>query len=236
MDRRAVCIVSGGLDSSVLAYRYRDLGFDLSLVSFDYGQRHHKELRYAEKLADRLDVEWHPIVLQDLADFLGVYSESVLVNTSHEVPEGHYAEDTMRQTVVPNRNMVMLAIAGSVAVAKAADVLATGVHAGDHFIYPDCRPGFIDAMGRALVLGNEGFGSDEFRLEAPFVNMSKAAIVSLGAELVVPFEKTWSCYFGGDIHCGKCGTCVERIEAFMLAGVYDPTTYEDTEFAKEVTA
>lgn len=236
MDRRAVCVVSGGLDSSVLAYRYADLGFELSLVSFDYGQRHLKELRAAEKMADRLDVEWHPIGLPGLAEFLHSYSKSVLVQPDAEVPEGHYAEETMRATVVPNRNMVMLAIAGSVAVAKEADVLAVGVHAGDHFIYPDCRPEFIDALGRALVLGNEGFGSEEFHLEAPFVRMSKAAIVSLGAELLVPFAETWSCYYGGDIHCGKCGTCVERIEAFMLAGVPDPTEYMDTEFAKEVTA
>lgn len=236
MGKEAVVIVSGGLDSTVLAYRYARRGYSLTVVSFDYGQRHAKELEYAQRTAIKLKAGFRRFDLEDVGGMLAAYSQSSLVAEGVEVPDGHYAEESMKQTVVPNRNMVMLAIAGSVAVAKGADVLATGVHAGDHFIYPDCRPDFIDALGRALVLGNEGFGSDEFRLEAPFVFVSKASIVLFGAELGVPFEDTWSCYRGGRIHCGRCGTCVERAEAFMLSGVEDPTEYADKEFAKEVTA
>jgi 7-cyano-7-deazaguanine synthase len=232
--KKAVLITSGGLDSTVMAYQYHAQNYQLTMVAFDYGQRHHKELDYALGTAEDLGAQFHLIALHDLADILAVHSKSVLVNKSKKVPDGHYAEETMKQTVVPNRNMVMLAIAGSVAVAKGADVLGLGVHAGDHFIYPDCRPGFIDAMARALVLGNEGFGSASFALQAPFLTLSKATIVSIGHRLRVPWDKTWSCYKGGDIHCGRCATCVERIEAFALADIDDPTKYEDRGYALEV--
>ncbi len=230
---QAVCITSGGLDSTVLAYYYAG-EFDVTMVAFNYGQRHAKELEFAQATAERLGAQFYVIGLPDLADLLGAFSTSSLVADT-EVPDGHYAEESMKQTVVPNRNMVMLAIAGSVAVALGADILATGVHAGDHFIYPDCRPEFINSIGQALVLGNSGFGSERFHLEAPFATYTKADIVRQGAEMSVPFEKTWSCYKGGAIHCGRCGTCVERIEAFHLAGVEDPTEYEDSKFALEVT-
>lgn len=230
-NKTAVLITSGGLDSTVLAYAYKAKGFEVTMVGFDYGQRHKRELVSMQAVADALDVERHIVDLTGVTAFLG----GSALTDDVEVPDGHYAETSMRQTVVPNRNMMMLGVAGALAVAEGADVLATGVHAGDHFIYPDCRPAFIGAMSTALSLGNEGFAAEDFHLEAPFIQMTKAGIVALGAELEVPFETTWSCYKGGTTHCGRCGTCVERIEAFTLAGVADPTQYADKDFAKEVT-
>jgi 7-cyano-7-deazaguanine synthase len=153
------------------------------------------------------------------------------------VPDGHYAEDTMKATVVPNRNMMMLSIAGAVAIAEEAEFVATGTHAGDHFIYPDCRPEFIAAASAALLVGNTGFSSPGFRgIVAPFIHSTKADICATGDVLGVPWDATWSCYKGGAIHCGRCGTCVERAEAFDLAGVDDPTEYEDATFWRQAVA
>jgi len=146
------------------------------------------------------------------------------------VPDGHYAEETMKITVVPNRNAIMLTIAFGLASAQGADAVAAAVHGGDHFIYPDCRPAFIEAFQTMQNCALDG--QSTIKLYTPFVTISKADIVSIGKELVVPFEKTWSCYKGGATHCGRCGTCVERIEAFHLAHVDDPTKYADTEFWK----
>jgi len=125
----------------------------------------------------------------------------------------------------------MLAIAAGVAVADKAEVVATGVHAGDHFIYPDCRPEFFVPFAEAIKNANKGFAVEGFRLEAPFITWSKADIAKHGSEIGVDYAITWSCYKGEEIHCGRCGTCVERIEAFILAGVQDPTQYADRDFA-----
>jgi 7-cyano-7-deazaguanine synthase len=229
---RAVAIVSGGLDSTVLAYRLAADGHPLHMVSFDYGQRHARELEYAVTTAGKLDADHTIIELPQLAEALQGNALTGVV----EVPEGHYAEDTMRQTVVPNRNMIMLAMAGSIAVAEGAIMVATGVHAGDHFVYPDCRPQFIQAVATALVLGNEGFAHEDLRVFAPFVNSPKDVIVSIGDQLGVPWLDTWSCYVGGERHCGRCGTCVERAEAFHLAGVDDPTDYADADYWRGAVA
>lgn len=218
---KAVAIVSGGMDSVTLAFLLHSQGYALHLLSFDYGQRHKKELGFARKCADRLGAQHDIVDLSALTKFL---SGSALTDDI-EVPEGHYAADNMRLTVVPNRNAIMLSVAYAVAVAEQADLVATGVHAGDHHIYPDCRPEFVrafDVMQRAAV---EGFGAPGLRLYAPFVEMGKHDIVSAGAGLGVPYVDTWSCYKGGAVHCGVCGTCVERREAFALAGVVDPTEY-----------
>ena len=142
------------------------------------------------------------------------------------VPEGHYTDASMAATVVPNRNAVMLSVAVGAAVARGASAVATAVHAGDHPIYPDCRPAFIDAVEHEARIGNEGFIADGFRVLAPFLSVGKDEIVRRGAAVDVPFAQTWSCYVGGERHCGRCGTCVERREAFELAGVDDPTAYE----------
>jgi 7-cyano-7-deazaguanine synthase len=190
-------------------------------VSFNYGQRHVKELMYATHTCAKLDMKHTIIDLSSLKKVL----ESSLTNPEMKVPEGHYAAENMRDTVVPNRNAIMLSIAYGVAVSEHAVLVGTAVHAGDHFIYPDCRPIFISALQAAFALGNEDFQDPNLTLYTPFIGSSKADIVGVGARLGVPFKDTWSCYNGGSVHCGSCGTCVERYEAFALAGVKDPTYY-----------
>ncbi|BCG83069.1 MULTISPECIES: 7-cyano-7-deazaguanine synthase QueC [unclassified Mesorhizobium] len=221
---KALVICSGGLDSVSLAHKVATEQKLIGLLSFDYGQRHKKELGFAAICAKRLAVP-HQIV--DIRDVGRNLSGSALTDNV-DVPDGHYAEDSMRITVVPNRNAIMLAIAFGVAAAKKADAVATAVHGGDHFIYPDCRPAFIDAFQTMQNHALAGYA--DIRLYAPYVNMSKADIVSEGAKYATPFEATWSCYKGGARHCGRCGTCVERREAFDLAGITDPTDYEDADF------
>ena len=219
----AVLIVSGGMDSVTLAHKYHADGFSLVLLSFDYGQRHRKELDSARRCAERLGGIHRTV---DLSNITQLLPGSSLTDDTVEVPEGHYAADSMKATVVPNRNAIMLSVAWAHAVAIGANVVAFGAHGGDHFIYPDCRPDFFASLGNAFTLGNTGFGNPDLRLEAPFINLDKALIAAPGSELGVPFEDTWSCYKGGEVHCGKCGTCVERKEAFQVAGVPDPTVYE----------
>jgi len=226
--KKAVLITSGGMDSATLAYLYHGRGYDLILVGFDYGQRHRKELESLTKLAERLGADHRIVDLSVLSQHL---HGSSLTSEDVEVPDGHYTKQTMKATVVPNRNAIMLSIATGIAVAEGAELVATGVHSGDHFIYPDCRPQFIDHLDRAFQAGTKDFAVEGFHLEAPFVDITKADIAALGGELGVPYEITWSCYKGEEVHCGRCGTCVERIEAFVLAGVKDPTEYEDKEFA-----
>lgn len=221
----AVAVVSGGLDSVTLAHHlHAALDMDVHLLSIDYGQRHRKEIDSARRAAARLGAR-HDVI--DLTSVTGLIASSSLTG-DRDVPDGHYAEQTMRATVVPNRNMMMLSIAVSVAVSEGAQYVATGVHGGDHFIYPDCRPEFIAAANAAALTGNIGFGSGFRGILAPFVHMDKAWIAGEAARLGVPIEETWSCYKGGEIHCGRCGTCVERLEAMYLAEVDDPTVYEDT--------
>lgn len=223
LNKKVVAIVSGGMDSVTLAYMLADAGNDLIMLSFDYGQRHRKELQYAREASIVLGAQHSIIPMQFLKPFL---HGSALTDDSVDVPEGHYEAPTMALTVVPNRNAIMLSIATGIAVAEKAAFVATGVHAGDHAVYPDCRPGFIDLMNQTMQVATEGFHEPSFTIEAPFVHMTKASICSLGDSLHVPWDRTWSCYKGGLIHCGKCGTCVERREAFSLAGVKDPTAYE----------
>jgi 7-cyano-7-deazaguanine synthase len=149
---------------------------------------------------------------------------SDLLGSGGEIPEGHYEDATMRQTVVPFRNGIMLAVAAGFAESAEAEGLVIAAHAGDHAVYPDCREDFMQAMGDAIRLGTYA----EIALLRPFIDLRKEEIAARGAALGVNFAKTWSCYKGGEIHCGKCGTCVERREAFLLAGIEDPTEYEDT--------
>lgn len=290
----SVAIVSGGLDSTVLVYDMIENGYKPHLLSFDYGQRHKKELQFAKFTAKNLGLR-HDIV--DLTGLTHLISNSALTqrgaglsrsdaglahpeNPKIEVPEGHYAEDTMKATVVPNRNMIMLSIAAGVAVNNKYRCIGTGVHAGDHFVYPDCRPKFIFKAGQAIKAGNEGFHKFDLKedmrdllvadkvarglevqgdegihpIYAPFIDASKADIAYRGLELGVPFHLTWSCYKGGEHHCGRCGTCVERLEAiheaqqrrlqelkeatngsvFAVSNV-DQTMYEDDEFWKAAT-
>jgi 7-cyano-7-deazaguanine synthase len=221
---KTLVICSGGLDSVTLAYKVAAERQLLGLVSFDYGQRHKKELAFAKMASDKLGVPHHRIDISEVGRML---SGSALTDAI-DVPEGHYAEDNMKITVVPNRNAIMLAIAYGVASTQGADSVAAAVHGGDHFIYPDCRPGFIHAFEEMQNKALEGYS--QIGLYTPFLEKTKAQIVEEGARLKVDFENTWSCYKGEEIHCGRCGTCVERREAFHIAGVEDPTRYEDPDF------
>jgi 7-cyano-7-deazaguanine synthase len=222
---KAVALVSGGLDSVTLAHLLLSEGYELHLLSCDYGQRHLKELGFASACAERLGAQ-HDVV--DLTGVGRLLSGSALTDDL-DVPDGHYAHESMRVTVVPNRNAILLAVAYGAAVAEAADIVAYAAHGGDHFIYPDCRPAFADVFDRMERLANEGCG--DVRLYTPFIHMTKAEIVTVGVRLDVPLEQTWSCYKGGALHCGRCGTCVERKEAFHAAGVTDKTDYADAEDA-----
>lgn len=220
--RRVVALVSGGIDSVTLAHYLHMSGADLTLISFDYGQRHRRELLYAEAAARRLSL---PYTCVDLAAVGDLLTGSALTDTSVVVPHGHYTDQSMRATVVPNRNAILLSISVGAAIARGADAVAFAAHAGDHPIYPDCRRVFLESFSDMVRIGNQGFVSPEFRALAPFIDMTKTDIVALGYRLGVPYEATWSCYEGGITHCGRCGTCVERMEAFSAAGVSDPTTY-----------
>lgn len=227
---KTIVICSGGLDSVSLAHKVAAENELIGLVSFDYGQRHRKEVEFAEAAASRLSVPFDLIDIRQVGQFL---SGSALTDDV-SVPDGHYAEETMKVTVVPNRNAIMLTIAFGVAAAKQADAVAAAVHGGDHFIYPDCRPAFVDAFQAMQDKALDGYA--DVKLYTPFVHIPKSAIVTEGARHNTPFVETWSCYKGGAVHCGRCGTCVERREAFALAGIDDPTVYADPTFWKETVA
>jgi len=221
---KTIVVCSGGLDSVTLAHKVAAENTLTRLLSFDYGQRHKKELAYARRCATRLDVP-HDVV--DIVAVGRLLTGSALTSGG-SVPDGHYAEATMRVTVVPNRNAIMLTVAFGLAAAEQADAVAAAVHGGDHFIYPDCRPAFVEAFLAMQRQALDGLASVSFH--TPFLRVSKADIVREGARLGVPFDETWSCYKGGALHCGRCGTCVERREAFHLAEIDDPTRYADPDY------
>ncbi|MCD9146250.1 7-cyano-7-deazaguanine synthase QueC [Pseudophaeobacter flagellatus] len=225
---KTIVICSGGLDSVSLAHKVAAEHELTGLISFDYGQRHSKETDFAALCAKRLDA---PFDLIDMRH-IGAHLSGSALTDDVDVPDGHYAEETMKATVVPNRNAIMLAIAFGVAAAKQADAVATAVHGGDHFIYPDCRPEFTEAFEAMQAKALDGYA--DVKLYTPFVHVPKSAIVTEGARHGTPFAETWSCYKGGSDHCGRCGTCVERREAFHIAGITDPTTYSDPDYWKSV--
>jgi 7-cyano-7-deazaguanine synthase len=227
---KTIVVCSGGLDSVSLAHKIAGEAELLRLVTFNYGQRHDKEIGFAEACADRLGV---PCDVVDIRPIGKLLTGSALTDDV-EIPDGHYAEDSMKLTVVPNRNAIMLSVAFGIAAARQADAVATAVHGGDHFIYPDCRPGFVTAFEAMQKQALDGYA--DIRLYTPFVTVPKSAIVTEGARHNTPFAETWSCYKGGEIHCGRCGTCVERREAFDLAGIDDPTVYRDPDFWQSAVA
>lgn len=215
----AVLCFSGGMDSTTLVAHYHGLGYELGLLSFDYSQRHGTaELAAAARVAKYYKADHQVIDLRSVS-LVG----SALTDPRVEVPDGHYEEESMKVTVVPNRNAIMANIAIGVASAYKADVVALGVHSGDHAVYPDCRPEFIRALRQSMRHALKGFHIP--RLETPFLGLTKAEIAAEAARIGAPLELSWSCYRGEEVHCGTCGTCVERREAFALAGLVDPTEY-----------
>ena len=219
---KAVAIVSGGMDSVTALHHINPSFSDVIVLSFNYGQRHLRELEAARYNAIRLGREHHVIDLP-IADLL---PGSALTDPANvPMPHGHYAEETMRQTVVPGRNAMMLSIAWGVAAAHGCDVVVAAVHAGDHFIYPDCRPEFVRALEDALRLGTIGHGGDKLSFFMPFQFFNKADILRIGHAIGVDYAHTWTCYEGGDLACGRCGACRERLEAFDRHGKRDPLRY-----------
>lgn len=217
-QKEVVCLASGGMDSSVLLHWLKANGYGVHAISIDYGQRHSRELESAKVIAATLSIPHRTV---DLRSLQPLFSGSALTNSSIDVPHGHYAEESMKSTVVPNRNMIMLSVAAAWAMSLKAAHVAYAAHAGDHTIYPDCRPEFADALNTAIGLADW----HTVTLLRPFIGMTKGEICAEGKRLGVNFVDTWSCYEGGDQHCGKCGTCVERKEAFLAAGGGDPTRY-----------
>jgi 7-cyano-7-deazaguanine synthase len=214
-----VCIYSGGMDSFTLASEVHARGMLHSCLSFNYGQRHAKELEYAERVcAQDLNVPHHLIDLWALKPHL---LGSALTDAV-DVPLGHYAEDSMKLTVVPNRNMIMLSIAIAYAVSHKLNAVYFGAHAGDHTIYPDCRDEFVTALDKVARIANW----HPVTVVAPYQHLTKEGILRIGAGLDLDYSKSWTCYAGREKACGKCGSCQERLEAFRLVGRRDPLEYE----------
>jgi len=215
---KVVALVSGGMDSVAALYHAHREHEVTAALSFDYGSKHnHREIPCAEWHCAKLGIPHRTIALT----FMNELFKSDLLRSGGAVPDGHYEEATMKQTVVPFRNGIMLSVAAGYAESAGAEGLVIAAHSGDHAIYPDCREAFMRAMGDAIRLGTYA-GLEVLR---PFITMTKAGIAARGHELGVDFSRTWSCYKGGEVHCGTCGTCVERREAFLLAGLPDPTRY-----------
>ncbi|GAB3454257.1 7-cyano-7-deazaguanine synthase QueC [Actinophytocola sediminis] len=216
----AVVIASGGLNSTVLAYWLAARHSRLTLISFDYGQRHRVELDHAAEIARLLDSTYRIIDLTSLGALLTV---SALTDTSAERPDRHHADETI--ALVPNQNAIMLDIAITIAIAARADAVAFGAHAGDRTTYPDCRSAFVERFARGVREANDGLLVPGFQVLAPFLTLTKSDIVRVGIALAVPFAHTWSCHRGREVHCGACGTCIERRKAFHHNGITDPTVY-----------
>lgn len=213
-----IVLISGGMDSVVALYDANSNHQVLGALSFDYGSKHnHKEIPFAAYHCGKLSIPHRVIKLP----FINELFTSDLLQSGGVIPDGHYEEPTMKQTVVPFRNGIMLSISGGYAESIEATGVVIAAHAGDHAIYPDCRETFMQAMGDAIRYGTYA----EVQILRPFINLSKTQIAIRGHELGVDLSMTWSCYKGHDIHCGSCGTCVERREAFTQAGLTDQTLY-----------
>jgi protein ExsB len=218
MEKDSIIILSGGMDSVTLLH-YRKERIALA-VSFDYGSNHNaREIACAAEQCRLLGIEHIVIPLS----FMSRYFKSSLLEGADSIPEGHYEDSNMKSTVVPFRNGIMLSVACGLAESRGLKHVMMANHGGDHAIYPDCRPEFVKAMSDAMKYGTY----DGVTIEADFTDVTKADIARLGHTLGVDYSLTYSCYKGGEKHCGKCGTCVERKEAFAKAGIADPTVYEE---------
>ncbi len=218
MTDTVVVIYSGGMDSFTLLHLARARGYRVHALSFDYGQKHVRELECARRVCEALQIP-HKVI--DIRAMSEVMSGSSLTSDI-EVPEGHYEEDSMKSTVVPNRNMILLSLATGYAVTVKAGAVWYGAHGGDHAIYPDCRPEFVSKMDAVCRVANY----EPVAIEAPFMAMDKGQILAQGLELGLDYSDTWTCYNGREQACGRCGSCVERLEAFAANGISDPVPYE----------
>ncbi len=217
-EERAIVLLSGGVDSVTALYDACERCRVVACLSFHYRSKHNdRELPFARYHSEQLGIDHRFVGL----DFVGEHFKSALLKSGGDLPKSTYDIESMRSTVVPFRNAIMLSIATGLAASLGAHSVVIGAHAGDHAVYPDCRPEFMRAMAEAMQAGTY----EKIDLQRPFIDFSKAQIVARGYELGVNFRQTWSCYEGGDVHCGVCGTCRERIAAFKSAGLGDPTEY-----------
>ena len=220
MKKDAVLILSGGMDSVTMLYDYQER--IAVAISFDYGSNHNaKEIPFAQLHCRRLGIEQLVLPLE----FSHRYFDSSLLQGAEAIPEGHYAADNMKSTVVPFRNAIMLSVAVGLAESRHLNYVMMANHGGDHTIYPDCRPEFVKAFSDASVAGTY----EKVEVWAPYTMLTKVDIAKRGKELGIDYSETWSCYKGGDVHCGRCGTCMERKEALEQAGIVDHTAYEHQE-------
>jgi 7-cyano-7-deazaguanine synthase len=215
---KVVVIFSGGMDSFTILNMAVKQGFDVYALSFDYGQRHKKELDYAAQACKSLKVKHKIIDISAINELIGGSS----LTADIAVAEGHYAQESMKTTVVPNRNMILLSMAVGYAVSLGANKVYYGAHSGDHAIYPDCRPEFVERMNDVCAIANY----EAVEIVTPFLHESKIAILTTGLKMGLDYGQTWTCYNGRELACGKCGACQERLEAFVENGTTDPLAYE----------
>ena len=216
---KAVVIYSGGMDSFTLLNKVVKEGNDVYALTFNYGQKQIKEVLVAQAVCKQLNV---PHKLLDISPINQLMQSSSLIG-NEEVPEGHYESESMKSTVVPNRNMILLSLAIGYAVDIKAAKVYYGAHSGDHAIYPDCRPEFVHKMNEVAGIANY----EHVSIETPYLNYSKGEILTDGLNMGLTYENTWTCYNGREKACGKCGACVERLEAFAENNTTDPLQYED---------
>jgi 7-cyano-7-deazaguanine synthase len=219
MSQKIVVIFSGGMDSFTVLNLAVKEGLEVFALSFDYGQKHKKELDYATRACQSLGIQHKIVDISAINQLIGGSS----LTSDIEVAEGHYEEDSMKSTVVPNRNMILLSMAVGYAVSISATKVYYGAHSGDHAIYPDCRPEFVHKMNDVCAIANY----EAVEIVTPYLDVSKTAILTAGLKMGLDYNLTWTCYNGREKSCGKCGACQERLEAFTDNGVTDPLEYEE---------
>lgn len=219
MTNKVVVIYSGGMDSFTLLNEVHRSGKEIYALSFDYGQRHKKELHYAARVCQKQNIHHKVVNISAINDLIGGSS----LTDDIEVPEGHYEDENMQQTVVPNRNMILLSLATGYAVSLGIEEVYYGAHGGDHMIYPDCRPEFVEKMNNVCEIANY----QKVMICTPYLNINKIDILTKGLAMNLDYSDSWTCYNGREKACGKCGACQERLEAFSMNQVNDPLCYEE---------
>lgn len=214
---KIIVVYSGGLDSFTLLNEAIRSGKDVFALSFDYGQKHNKELHFVEKFCAQESIDSKIV---DVSSIKELFQGSSLTDEI-DIPKGHYEDDSMKSTVVPNRNMILISMALGYAVTKEAEEVWFGAHAGDHAIYPDCRPEFVEKMDAVARIANYS----PIAVKAPYIAMSKTEIIAIGLNMQLDYGLTWTCYEGKELACGSCGACHERLESFAANNVIDPIKY-----------
>ncbi|MDC0979973.1 7-cyano-7-deazaguanine synthase QueC [bacterium] len=214
---KIIVVYSGGLDSFTLLNEAIRSGKDVSALSFDYGQKHNKELHFVEKFCAQESIDSKIVNVSSIKE---LFQGSSLTDEI-DIPKGHYEDDSMKSTVVPNRNMILISLALGYAVTKKAEEVWFGAHAGDHAIYPDCRPEFVEKMDAVARIANYS----PIAIKAPYIAMSKTEILAIGLNMQLDYGLTWTCYEGKELACGSCGACHERLESFAANNIIDPIKY-----------